>query len=102
MNKKVLLAGGTLAVLIIGLIALPSSSATRFAEQQNETAKLEESLQKLQSRLDSLQVASEAHQAMSRGVELLRYLERLPEVQAFDLLGDEGASWLGVEVQKVS
>ena len=102
MNKKVLLTGGTLAVLSIGLIALPSPSATRFAEQQNETAKLEERLQKLQSRLDSLQVASEAHQATTRVLERLQDIERLPEVQAFDLLGDEGASWLGVEVQEVS
>src|SRR5215813_4104877 len=102
MNKKVLLTGGALAALSIGLIALPGSSATRFSEQQNETAKLEERLQKLQARLDSLRVASEAHQATTRVLERLQDIERLPEVQAFDLLGDEGASWLGVEVQEVS
>lgn len=101
MNKRNLLAGGAIAALSVGLIALPSLSATQ-SSTQDEAARLEEKLQKLQSRIDT-EVASQAYKASARALARLQEVERLPEVQDFSvILGDEGASWLGVETQEVS
>src|SRR5262249_46856030 len=100
MNNRKLLAGGAIAALGVGLIALPSLSATQ-SSAQNEAARLEEKLQKLQSRIDA-DVAAKTYKATARVLARLQDIERLPEVQDFTLALDEGASWLGVETQEVS
>jgi serine protease Do len=102
MNKRTLLIGGALAALSVGLIALPSRSATQCPEQ-DEAAKLEEKLQNLQSRLDSVQVSARTQQAAARALARLQDVERLPELQDLTVMLDgEEASWLGVETQEVS
>jgi len=101
MNKRTLLIGGALAVLSVGLIALPSRSATQDHEQ-DRAAQLAERLAKLQSRLDSTQV-ERAQQATARALARLQDIEQLPMVQDLTVMLDgEGASWLGVETQEVS
>src|SRR5215475_3053740 len=100
MNKRNLLVGGSIAVLSICLIALPSPSATRNSQQ--DEARLEEKLQKVQTQVDiaTAKALRKSAQALQRVQE---EMDALPEVQDYAvLLGDEGASWLGVETREVS
>jgi len=99
MNKRNLLIGAGIAALGIALIALPSPSASRPSQQDD--AKLEKKLQQLQSEIG----ADRALQSYARAFVVSQELADLqqPEVQDFTvMLGDEGASWLGVETQEVS
>jgi serine protease Do len=100
MNKRNLFVGGAIAALSVALIALPSLSATQ-SSTQDEAARLEEKLQKLQSRIDSAQVTARVQQA-TRALARLQDIGQLPEVQDFSVMLDDGASWLGVETQEVS
>src|ERR1700676_987710 len=96
MNKQILTIGAGIAALSVGLIALPSPSATRSPGQEDK-AKLEEKLQKVQSQADSA-ISDRELQESAR--TLVRVQE--PEVRDFTvMLGDEGASWLGVETHEV-
>jgi serine protease Do len=102
MNKRIFLTGAGLAALSAALIALPGSSAGQTT--QDAAAKLEERLQRLQERLDSV-VPVETLQTAVRALGRLQEVEALqdPEIQDLTvLLGDEGGSWLGVEVQEVT
>jgi len=100
MNKRNLLIGGALAALTIGLIALPSPSASR-PSQQDDAARLEEKLERAQSRVDA--ATAKALRASAQAVARVQEIESLPEVQDFTVMLDgEGASWLGVETQEVS
>lgn len=103
MNNRSLLIGTGLAALSIGLIALPSPSAGRQSSQ-DDAARLEEKLQKLQSQIDTV-ATKRASQAYVRALTQLQRVKEFqqPEIQDFAMvLGDEGTSWLGVETQEVS
>jgi serine protease Do len=103
MNKRNLLLGAGIAALCVGLIALPSTSASR-SSQQDDAAKREKKLRKLQSEVDAVS-ADRALQSYARAFTVSQQLAGLqqPEVQDFTImLGDDGASWLGVETQEVS
>jgi len=105
MNRRNLLIGGALAALSVGLIALPSTSATQSAGRQDDVYRLQEKLQKLASGLDTAAATQAYEKALERLQDRVQLLDELPEVQdeAFTMvLGDEGASWLGVETREVS
>jgi serine protease Do len=94
MTKRILMIGAGIAALTVGLIALPSPSAPR-SSAQDDRAKLEEKLQKVQ--IDSA-ISDRDLQ------ESARTLVRVQDPEVRDLtvmLGDEGASWLGVETHEV-
>jgi C-terminal processing protease CtpA/Prc len=102
MIKRNLRFGVGIAALCVALIALPSPSASRQSAQDD--ALLAEKLQKLQSEVDAvssdraLQKYAEAFAVSQEMAELQQ-----PGIQDFTMvLGDEGASWLGVETQEVS
>jgi len=102
MNKRNLLIGAGISALGIALIALPSPSASLPSKQDD--AKIEKKLQKLRSEVDAVS-ADRALQSYARAFAVSQELADLqqPEVQDFTvMLGDEGASWLGVETQEVS
>jgi serine protease Do len=103
MNKRILLMGAGIATLSVGLIALPTRSATR-ASGQDDAAKLEEKLQKVRPLIDD-EAAERALQVVEQKLARVQELGELQEPDTQDLtvmLGDEGASWLGVETQEVS
>jgi serine protease Do len=97
MNNRTLMIGAGIAALNVGLIALPSLSATRSSRQQ-DAAKVEEKLQKVQAEIDSAVDGRELQ-------DLAGTLVRLQEPEVRDLtvmLGEEGSSWLGVETHEVN
>lgn len=96
MNKRSILIGGAIAALAVALIALPSPSANRVFVQ-DDAAKLLEKLEKLQSKLSTL----EAARAEQAALEQLQ-VQQAPEDQFALVIGDDDASWLGVETQEVS
>lgn len=103
MNRKFFWLGVGLTALSVGLIALPSSSAGR-GPSQDDAAKLEEKLHRLQSRIDSA-ATPETLETAVRALGKLQEVEALqgPEIQDLTvMLGDEGGSWLGVEMQEVT
>jgi serine protease Do len=96
MNNRSLFVGGAIAALGVALMALPSPSATRVA--QDDAAKFEEKLQKLQSKLNTL----EANRAYQAALERLQEVEQAPDDRLAMVIGDDDTSWLGVETQEVS
>ena len=103
MNKRNLLIGAGIAALSVGLIALPSPSASQ-SSGQDDAAKIEKKLRKVQSEIDAVST-DRALQSYVRALEASQELATLqqPEMQDFAMvLGDDGASWLGVETQEVS
>src|SRR5262244_1046428 len=99
MNTRNLLTGAAIATLGVGLIALPSASATKTWAQDD--CKLQDKLQSVQSKMDSATRAYEA--ALQQVQDRVRVIDELPEVQDFSvLLGDEENRWLGVETKEVS
>ena len=102
MNKRNFLIGVGAAALGVALIALPSRSASRSSAQDD--AKLSEKLRKLQSEVDAVstdRALQKYAQAFALSQEMAEFQQ--PEIQDFTMvLGDEGASWLGVETQEVS
>jgi serine protease Do len=97
MNKRNIFIGVALATLGVGLITLPSRSATRPSAQE-DVSRLEEKLEKLQSKIDSI-AAGKAYQA---ALERLQEVEQSPDDQFTMVIGEEEASWLGVETREVS
>jgi serine protease Do len=97
MNNRILMVCAGIAALDVGLIALPSLSATR-SSQQPDAGKLEEKLQKVPVRIVSAVGGSELQDSAGTLVRLQE-----PEVRDFTvMLGDEGSSWLGVETHEVN
>jgi len=97
MNKRNLFIGGAIAALGVALVALPSPSATRVPAQ-DDAAKFEQKLEKLQSKLNTL----EANRAYQAALERLQDMEQAPDDRFTMVLGDDDASWLGVETQEVT
>src|SRR5262249_47409556 len=97
MNKRNLVIGGAFAALSAGLIALPGSSAAH-SSQQDDASSLEQKVQRLQSNVD----AAVANKAYVAALESLQDVGQEPENTFALVVGDEGASWLGVETREVS
>jgi C-terminal processing protease CtpA/Prc len=120
MTKRALFMSGGVAALGLALIALPSPSATQQECSDAKMARLEQKMQELQERLaerlagqqermaERLQNRAElasVRAALQEAQEKERHLMVSPEADSdgtMVLLGDEGASWLGVESQEVS
>jgi serine protease Do len=120
MRKRNLFIAGGVVALALALIALPSHSAKAQEPDTAKLAQLEQKLEELQSRLaDRLageqerlaeRIQERALQASLRAAvqeaqEQQQRIEVTPEPgdeSAMVLLGDEGASWLGVESQEVT
>ncbi len=119
MKRNLFLSGGAVA-LGLALIALPSPSAHSQESMDSKVAQLQERLAEAQARLAERfanqqerlaeRIQERAMQASARAAfqeaqEQQRRLEVTPEPgdeNAMVLLGDEGASWLGVESQEIS
>lgn len=120
MTKRNLFLGGGAVALGLALIALPSPSAHSQEPADSKVAQLQERLAEAQARLAE-RLASEqerlearvqegvlqasARAAFQEAQEQQRRFEVTPEPgdeNAMVLLGDEGASWLGVESQEIS
>jgi C-terminal processing protease CtpA/Prc len=120
MTKRNLFLGGGAAALGLALIALPSPSAHSQEPTDSKVAQLQERLAEAQARLaerfsneqeglaDRIQeraMQASARAAFQEAQEQQRRFEVTPEPGDEDtmvLLGDEGASWLGVESQEIS
>jgi serine protease Do len=120
MTKRNLFLGGGAVALGLALIALPSPSAHSQEPTDSRVAQLQERLAEAQARLaekfaneqeglaDRIQervMQASARAAFQEAQEHQRRLEVTPEPgdeDAMVLLGDEGASWLGVESQEIS
>jgi C-terminal processing protease CtpA/Prc len=120
MTKRNLFLGGGAVALGLALIGLPSPSAHSQEPADSRVAQLQERLAEAQARLAE-RLASEqerletrvqervlqasASAAFQEAQEQQRRFEVAPEPgdeNAMVLLGDEGASWLGVESQEIS
>jgi serine protease Do len=118
MNKRNLLVTGGVAALSLVLIALPAPPANSQAPASDDSAiaRLERKLERLQAKLTGKQdQAAEAevraklasNMALAQHRQAFEQLEAFPQLADGDddvsvLLGDEGASWLGVELHEVT
>lgn len=98
MPKRNLFIGSGLAVLALALIALPSPPAMP-QEPDSNAVRLAESARELRARLQNERAPAQAERDL-RQVEGLPGEDQDDDVQV--LLGDAGASWLGVETQEVT
>jgi serine protease Do len=107
MRKNILWMSGGIAVLSIGLIALPSPSAgTQEQESTSPTVRVvpfpqARQLQRVQ--IDGDRALLRAQQALAESRGVLANIEEDPEIQQIAIFdGDEGPSWLGVETSEVT
>ncbi len=115
---NLLIAGGA-AALSLALIALPATSSKPQSPDDSSLERLQQKIEKLQAELaarleghqDQLAKLAESRALLASQAALaqenqpVQELEELPEVYAGDLdvlIGDEGASWLGVETHEVT
>lgn len=107
MKKNILWASAGVAVLSIGLIALPSPSAA-IQEQDSATIRVERlpkvrELRRIQ--IDGDRIAQDVDRALEQSEGVLAGMPVLadPAIQQVTILdGDEGPSWLGVETHEVT
>jgi serine protease Do len=120
MTKRNLFVGGGAVALGLALIALPSPSANSQEPADRKMARMEQRLAEAQARLaerlaseqDSLAervqdrvLQASVRAAVEEAQEQQRRIDVMPEPgdeDAMVMLGDEGASWLGVESQEIS
>jgi serine protease Do len=116
MNKRNLLTIGGATVLGLALIALPASSAKAQKPEGSKITCLQQKIEELQSRLQSLESRTDQQAELAGADELVDstqnvvveqdpLIEVRPEIAADDvkvLIGDEGSSWLGVETHEVT
>jgi serine protease Do len=120
MTKRNLFMGGGAVALGLALVALPSPPANSQEPADAKVAQMEQKIEQLQARLAerlageqermaerlndrALQASVSA--AVQQAQEQQRRIEVTPEPgdeDAMVLLGDDGASWLGVESQEIS
>ncbi|HEY4818202.1 MAG TPA: PDZ domain-containing protein [Candidatus Acidoferrum sp.] len=109
MKKNIFWISGGIAALTIGLVALPSPSAS--LQDQEGTAPLVkvERLPKVRQlrrvQIDGDRVLQDAEQALEQSEGVLASVETLPHPQIEQLTifdGEEGPSWLGVETHEVT
>jgi serine protease Do len=120
MTKRNLFMGGGAAALGLALIALPSPPAHSQEPADAKVAQIENQIEQLQARmaerlagqreqmaerLDTRALQASMRAAVQQAQEQQRRIEVAPEPGDEDsmvLLGDEGASWLGVESLEIS
>jgi C-terminal processing protease CtpA/Prc len=120
MTKRNLFMAGGAAALGLALIALPSPPAHSQEPADAKGAQLEQKIEELQARLaerlaaqqermeerlDAHALQASVRAAVQQAQEQQRRIEVTPEPgdeDAMVLLGDEGASWLGVESLEIS
>jgi len=119
MNKRNLLTIGGVAALGLALLALPASSARpqkpadctiaglqqRIDELQAKLQAQFESRQNQEAELADTEVLEESARALAREDQDSKQIEVLPGIETEDLnivIGDDGSSWLGVEIQEVT
>jgi serine protease Do len=109
MKKSIFLVSGGIAVLTIGLVALPSPSAPLQEQEGPAPVVRIERLPKVRQlrriQIDGDRVLQDAEQALEQSDGVLASVEALPDpeigqVTVFD--GEEGPSWLGVETHEVT
>jgi serine protease Do len=106
MKRNLFIAGGAVA-LGLALIALPSPSLNSQEPADAKIAQVEQRVAEVQARLAE-RLAGEQDRLAERVEEAQdqqRRIEVMPEPgdeDAMVMLGDEGASWLGVESQEIS
>src|SRR5712671_5945225 len=109
MKKNILCASGGVALLSVGLIALPSPSAA--IQEQDDTSptvrveRLPKVLELPRIRVDHDRIAQDVDRALEESEGVLAGMPILadPETQQVTILdGDEGPSWLGVEAHEVT
>jgi len=109
MKKNILWASGGVALLSIGLIALPSpSAAIQEQDDTSPTVRVERlpkvrEMQRIQ--VDHHRIAQDVDRALEESEGVLAGMPMLadPETQQVTILdGDEGPSWLGVETHEVT
>jgi len=119
MNKRILLTAGGAAALSLALIALPAPSARPQDPDGSSMERLQQRIEELQERLQALQenrhmqnaefADARALKAYARALaqegQAVQQIEGLPSIETDELnivLGEEGSSWLGVEVHEVT
>ena len=119
MNKRNMLTSGGVAALSLALIALPASSARPQKPDDSTIASLQHRIDKLQAKLQAqfetrqnqeaeladTEVLEESARALAREDQDSKQIEVLPGIETEDLnivIGDDGSSWLGVEIQEVT
>jgi serine protease Do len=107
MRKNILWVGVGIAALSIGLIALPSPSAT-LQEDASTTGKIER-LPKVrelrQVQIDGDRISQDVERALEQSRGVLAEIQALPDAEAQEITvfdGEEGPSWLGVETHEVT
>jgi serine protease Do len=120
MRKRNLLISGGAAVLGLALIALPSPSARSEEQADAQAAQAKQKMDEVQARLRERLLAQQERMAERIEERMLQASLRTAVREAQDpqprievrpdpgdddrmvLLGDEGASWLGVESQEIT
>jgi serine protease Do len=120
MTKRNLFIGGGAVALGLALVALPSPPANSQEPADAKVAQMEQKIEQLQARLaerlageeermaermDERALQASVRAAVQQAQEQQRRIEVTPEPgdeDAMVLLGDDGASWLGVESQEIS
>ena len=107
MRKNILWVGVGIAALSIGLIALPSPSAT-LQQDASTTGKIER-LPKVrelrQVQIDGDRISQDVERALEQSRGVLAEIQALPDAEAQEITvfdGEEGPSWLGVETHEVT
>jgi serine protease Do len=119
MNKQNLFAMGGAAALALALIALPASSARQQKPEDATIARLQQKIEKLQAELQAKQESAQTQvfelpdsDAIEASAAFLALEDQdgqkvkvLPDVEDQDfniMMGDDGASWLGVGTHEVT
>jgi len=119
MQKRIWILGAGAAALSIGLIALPGHSNASQESNDSSAAQLERKLADLQARLQEkfddkqekymklaqARALADSARALTQQREIIQSFDdrQMPDVEDFTVLvGDEGASWLGVETHEVT
>lgn len=120
MTKRNLFMGGGAVALGLALMALPSPPANSQEPTDAKVAQMEQKIEQLQARLaerlageqeriaerlDQRALQTSVSAAVQQAQEQQRRIEVAPEPgdeDAMVFLGDDGASWLGVESQEIS
>ena len=119
MNKRNLLTIGGAAALALALVALPGSSASSQKADDSRIARLQQRIEELEAKLQAQIERQQDQQAVIAGADTLEepvgdivlenqnptQFEVMPNIDTDDLnivIGDDGASWLGVETHEVT
>ncbi len=120
MTKRNLFMGGGAVALGLALVALPSPPANSQEPADAKVAQMEQKIEQLQARLaerlaseqermagrlDQRALQASVSAAVQQAQDQQRRIQVTPEPgdeDAMVLLGDDGASWLGVESQEIS